>query len=95
MIIQWDKKMETGIPFLDADHIKLLGIINDIHDEIISKSVDSKKLHKLFIDIIMYGVYHFNNEEALFKEFEVIAKFLKQPHLLADATYFSNQQAFC
>jgi hemerythrin len=69
MIIQWDKKMETGIPFLDADHMKLLAIINNIHHEITSPSSGKDELNKLFNDIILYSIYHFNNEETLFKQF--------------------------
>ena len=70
MIIQWDKKMEIGIPFLDADHIKLLGLINGLHDEITSQSIDKDRLYKLFTEIKIYGIYHFNNEEALFEKFD-------------------------
>ena len=61
--------MEVGIPCLDADHIKLLEILNNLHDEFFNPT-GKHKIKKLFIQFYNVKLYHFRKEEILFKEFK-------------------------
>jgi len=60
--------MEVGIPCLDADHIKLLEVINNLHSEYVNPS-SRNKIRKLFASFHSIKLYHFRKEEILFNQF--------------------------
>lgn len=61
--IQWDKSFSVGTTALDADHRRLIEILNRIHD---AWQTDPSKveLDQLFDELLDYTDGHFNREES-------------------------------
>lgn len=61
--IQWDKSFSVGTTALDADHRRLIEILNRIYD---SWQIDPSKveLDQLFDELLDYTDGHFNREES-------------------------------
>ncbi len=67
--IQWDTSFSVGSIILDADHRKLIDILNQIYDAWVQQS-DNVELGKLFDDLMEYTDTHFNREEAKLAELD-------------------------
>jgi len=63
--IVWDDALSTGNSLVDADHKRLIEMINHLFDEINQGTTSSEELHTIFDEIEAYTVYHFEREEAL------------------------------
>jgi hemerythrin len=61
--IVWDQSFETKIPEVDAQHQRLVEIINTLADGIGHASMDD--LHGVLSQLKEYAQYHFRTEEAL------------------------------
>jgi hemerythrin len=61
--IQWDKSFSVGSPVLDADHRKLIDILNQIYDAWQQNS-STVELGRLFDELLDYTDGHFTREEA-------------------------------
>jgi hemerythrin len=62
--IQWSPSFSVGQPILDADHRKLIDILNQIYDAWTSGDSSTIELGKLFDDLLDYTDVHFSREEA-------------------------------
>ena len=69
MAIVWRDAMSVGIPELDADHKRLILIINAI--EKATKSSDDALLRGVLQDLAKYFEMHFRREEAVFAALNV------------------------
>ncbi len=67
MLIQWRKVFETGIPRIDEQHRRLIGIINQVAD-IKTRGGGRKDLVAALKDCVDYTRYHFLDEEKLQQE---------------------------
>jgi hemerythrin len=56
-VISWTEAMSVGVPALDEDHRKLIGMINDLDQ-------DSPDFLELFNAVLDYTTGHFEREEA-------------------------------
>jgi len=66
-IMTWDESLSTKVKECDEQHIRLIGMINALHDSMkAGKGRDA--LGKVLADLLEYTVYHFGTEEQLFKE---------------------------
>lgn len=66
-IMNWEKSFSVGVSSIDSQHMKLVQMINDLHDSMKSgKGQDVLK--KILNDMANYTVNHFNTEEMLFKK---------------------------
>ena len=63
--IVWDDTLSTGNSLVDADHKRLIEMINHLFDAIERGTTSSKELNTIFDEIEAYTVYHFEREEAL------------------------------
>lgn len=61
--IQWTPSFSVGNPVLDADHRKLIDILNQIYDAWQTHS-SSLELGKLFDELMDYTDHHFSREES-------------------------------
>lgn len=61
----WSEDMVCGIASIDAQHQKLLQLVNAAYDAVTSEAVH-EKLVKLLDDLIEYTVIHFGHEEGIF-----------------------------
>lgn len=64
-LIQWDKSLSVGISEIDEQHVKLIAIINSLHDAM--KAGKTKEiLGDLLQSLIDYTKMHFAYEEKYF-----------------------------
>lgn len=63
-LIHWNKQLEIGIPFVDADHRILVNLLNQLHS-----CVDQREEHTVLDSVLStlleYTKYHFRREEKL------------------------------
>ncbi|MGA3129500.1 MAG: bacteriohemerythrin [Terracidiphilus sp.] len=60
----WNDRISVGVETIDADHKKLVGMINDLYDAIVAGCA-RKKLDGLLDHLVDYTRYHFAREEEL------------------------------
>jgi hemerythrin len=61
-ILEWDKRFEMGVTFIDRDHKRLVNLLNEIHGNIINCASD-EALGAVVGELIDYATYHFAAEE--------------------------------
>jgi len=61
----WNDRIGVGVEDVDADHKKLIAMINELYDAILAGS-GRKKLSALLDRLVDYTRYHFAREEELF-----------------------------
>jgi hemerythrin len=57
--------MSVGVKVLDDDHMKLVGMVNELHDGIL-EGHRAEALGHVLDQLVSYTRIHFNREEALF-----------------------------
>ncbi len=73
--IQWSPSFSVGNAMLDADHRKLIDILNQIYDAWTEHST-SLELEQLFDELMDYTDHHFSREESklLSRDYENLDK---------------------
>jgi len=61
--IKWTDELSVQIPSIDAEHKKLIGIINEFYDGINQKS-SREKIADIVAGLKEYTVFHFATEET-------------------------------
>ena len=61
----WTEEMSVGVEVLDEDHRKLINLINDLHDGIVSGR-GTERLGRVLEGLIGYTRTHFQREEEFF-----------------------------
>ena len=64
-LMTWNREMSVGVAQLDTDHKKLVDLVNDLHDGILSGQTRDALGHVLG-ELIRYTQVHFKHEEDLF-----------------------------
>lgn len=67
--IEWSDKYSVGNDMVDAQHQKLMDIINRYHDALEAKRPRAE-LVKIFDEVSDYAIYHFRDEEALMERIQ-------------------------
>lgn len=62
--VEWTPELEVGHPEMDAQHQRLLAIINEYHEALERKAPQST-LIETFAKVADFAAYHFADEEAL------------------------------
>lgn len=65
-LVQWTKKLETGIQMVDDQHKSLCSLINGLHSAMVNRDSNAAML-KLIRSLKEYTVLHFNTEEQYFE----------------------------
>jgi hemerythrin-like metal-binding protein len=65
--ITWSDEMVSGISSIDNQHLKLLELINGVHDAICGNKTRADII-KVFDELIEYTVVHFSHEEGVYKK---------------------------
>jgi hemerythrin-like metal-binding protein len=65
----WDSKLKTNISVCDEQHQKLIALLNELHEAMISKK-DKNLIGNTLDELIEYAVYHFQTEEKLLEQYE-------------------------
>lgn len=63
--IVWDNALSTGNKLIDADHKRLIEMINNLIDEIEDSTTSPENINTIFDEIEAYTIYHFEREESL------------------------------
>ena len=66
--IDWNDILSVGFDEVDADHKKLIGMVNQIH-ETITQSRDQDQLADALEELISYTSWHFRHEERLMQNY--------------------------
>ncbi len=67
-IFPWNENLETGLPEIDAQHRRLVQLLNLLASHI-AYLTDLPALDNIFDELADYAVYHFSSEEAVWHEF--------------------------
>ena len=73
IFFEWKDTYLTKISELDAQHQKLVSLINNLYADLVKcENIDQKQSYILgaIVDLIDYGCYHFDAEEKLMLEYE-------------------------
>ena len=70
--VQWDKRLELGIPRIDSQHRKLVAMCNELHEALINRQRRSKDewlvtVGDVLRQAVSYTQTHFADEEKLMK----------------------------
>ncbi|MDX1487273.1 MAG: bacteriohemerythrin [Acidiferrobacterales bacterium] len=65
--LQWSPDLSVGMDFMDADHRKLMELLNELHDLIDPGQLQTAAIDKLD-EIIDFAEQHFRLEERLMEE---------------------------
>lgn len=65
--VQWDESYSVGIETIDADHKKLLGMINQLQTAAHYKT-DKTMIEDILNGLVDYTKYHFTREEGMMQD---------------------------
>lgn len=65
-LLEWTDKMSVGIDTIDADHKKLLSLVNELHS-VVRKKEPPDTVGRVLRDLLAYADYHFEAEEQLLR----------------------------
>ncbi len=65
--LKWSKELETGLRDVDADHQKLAGMINQLH-QAMKHSGSFESVGDILKELAEYTVFHFKREEEYFAQ---------------------------
>lgn len=68
-LVEWSEKMSVGVEMLDADHKRLLALLNDLHDGIVAGH-GTVRLERVLDGLVEYIEHHFAHEEEFFAQSE-------------------------
>jgi len=63
-LFQWNETYNTGIPHIDEEHRKLVGLLNGLYRAMRAGKTD-EVLKELLDELVDYTRFHFANEESL------------------------------
>lgn len=63
-VLRWESAMQLGVPAIDADHKRLVGLLNQLHYAVIAGE-DEEGIGRLLEDLVGYTQTHFAREEDL------------------------------
>lgn len=67
-LIRWDSSLSVGINEIDGQHQKLIGMINDLNEEM-RQGKGKEILGRLLTALVAYTGTHFRTEETYFDQF--------------------------
>lgn len=67
-VFPWNKNFETGVPKIDVQHQRLVELLNVLAGHLAYQS-DVPTLNNVFNDLAEYAIYHFQEEEQIWREY--------------------------
>lgn len=67
-LIQWKQNFSVNISKIDNQHIKIVDLINELHDKM-KEGKGKDSLTKILNDLTLYTANHFKTEEELFYKY--------------------------
>lgn len=68
-VFKWENKLSVNIENIDDEHKKLIDMLNEFYDNIISKT-NKENVLQLIGKMKDYTIFHFTNEENLLRDHE-------------------------
>ncbi len=65
---EWTSQFETDLPSVDAQHQKLVGLINRLGQALSEHQIDADSLTPIVARLVDYARFHFDDEEQLMRE---------------------------
>jgi hemerythrin len=65
-LMKWEPALSVGVPTLDAQHQKLISLLNSLHDAM-SKGVGHKMIGDVLDELVAYTKEHFTVEEQMLR----------------------------
>jgi hemerythrin len=69
-IIKWEDDFSVGVKEIDAQHKKIIDIINKVYEMIRDNNFDNADIQQILKDLQDYADRHFSTEEIYFREFD-------------------------
>jgi len=88
-IFPWNANFEVGVAEIDAQHQKLVQLINEICSTALNNEDHGNAIEKLFAKLIDYTKYHFDFEEDLYKN-EGLPEVFLQTHIETHSGFVSQ-----
>ncbi len=66
--MQWEQEYSVNIQSIDAQHKKMIDMINELYD-FVKEGSERERLNETFLRLSVYTVKHFIYEETLFKKY--------------------------
>lgn len=66
-LMTWTEKLSVGVGVLDADHKRLVGMVNALYDAM-QAGEGKASLGRILNDLVQYTKVHFAREETLFTQ---------------------------
>jgi len=84
-LITWGPQLETGIPVIDAQHKRLVAIINELNDALKAGRRD-EVMGTIFDELVAYTETHFSCEEKLLasRDYEDIENHRREHRVFTD-----------
>jgi hemerythrin len=74
----WKKSFEIGISDVDSQHKKLVELVNNFGDILVSKEeIQTSQIDKIFYDLVDYTRYHFKEEELVMQQNKIDKRHLE------------------
>lgn len=67
-IVTWSEEYEVDVAEIDAQHQKMLDLVNHLHASVEAR-IDKNQLKKLLSELVSYTHMHFATEEALMDQY--------------------------
>jgi len=64
-LMEWNEKLSVGVASIDAEHKRLVGMLNELYDAMQARH-SQEALGKVLDGLINYTASHFKHEETLF-----------------------------
>jgi hemerythrin-like metal-binding domain len=68
-LIKWEESYSVGIKEIDAQHQKMIGILNEIYSMILASNYSDEDVVKILQELVEYADLHFTTEEKYFLDF--------------------------
>lgn len=68
IIFPWNDNFDTGLTVVDEQHRKLVDLLNNLASHL-GYGVELAELNRVFDELSDYAVYHFETEEAIWKDY--------------------------
>jgi len=65
--VEWTPELSVGNEEIDAQHRRLVDLVNQLHEAMV-EGVVGEKLGHFLVELVEYTKYHFSTEERLFEE---------------------------
>lgn len=72
-LVEWKEQYSVGVVEIDAQHQKLVEIINELYHAV-EQSKEKERIPFILTELTSYAEYHFSTEEKHFEEFDFEGK---------------------